>query len=356
MHFQNRSVNLESTARKNDSDATVVPSQVKLAESTATGTSSPAFSLPLCLFPPRPRAVPSLVPPRGLVPLHSALGRETHPGESNARKRGLAGSGGPVPAPVHCIDMHLLVPEQGRGQCWVMKKWRRWENETASFGLSADHSVCGTECHVWISWINVVKPWIKSYSGREFSLAYGKQHPQLIQSGSWNTGNKYIFLLCFCGSLYNNAWLQQVFSSLSQAALPSLAPQTEILGTATYILAHFWEPSLSLWVDSALQWSLLGPWVLPSAKPTAWCARVRVVSGDKRRAAETTALPRGTPPAALLWVGLPTVCHAKRKVGLMWGSAGKGVLPGTWTVAIQMLSGFTGGVYVRASTAPAPHC
>lgn len=166
--------------------------------------------------------------------------------------------GGLFPAPVHCIDMHLLMPEQGRGQCWVMKKWRRWENETASFGLSADQSVCGTECHVWISWINVVKPWIKSYSGREFSLAYGKQHPQLIQSGFWNTGNKYISLLCFCGSLYNNAWLQRVFSSLSQAALPSLAPQTEILGTATYILAHFWEPSLSLWVDSALQWSLLG--------------------------------------------------------------------------------------------------
>lgn len=63
-----------------------------------------------------------------------------------------------------------------------------------------DQSVCGTkasECQVWISWINVVKPWIKSYSGREFSLAYGKQHPLLIQSGSWNMGNKYISFLVF---------------------------------------------------------------------------------------------------------------------------------------------------------------
>lgn len=40
----------------------------------------------------------------------------------------------------------------------------------------------------------------------------------------------------------------------------------------------------------------------------------------------------------------------------MRGSAGKDVLSATWTVAIQMLSGFTGGVYVRASTAFAPQC
>lgn len=104
-------MNLESAARKNDSDATVVPSQVKLADSTATGTSGPAFSLPLCLFPPRPHAVPSLVPPRGLVQLHGALGRETHPGESNARKRGLAGSGGPVPC---AGPLHRHAPSDAR--------------------------------------------------------------------------------------------------------------------------------------------------------------------------------------------------------------------------------------------------
>lgn len=63
-----------------------------------------------------------------------------------------------------------------------------------------DQIVCGTkaaECQVWISWINTVKPWIKSYSGREFYLAYGKQHPLLIQSGSWNTGSKYISFFFF---------------------------------------------------------------------------------------------------------------------------------------------------------------
>ena len=118
MHFQNRSVNLEATARKNDSDATVIHSQVKLADRTATGISSPAFSLPLCVFPPRPYAIPSLVPPGGFMQLHSAQGRETHRGESYARKRGLGGSNvGPFPALVHGIDTHLLMPEQGREQC-----------------------------------------------------------------------------------------------------------------------------------------------------------------------------------------------------------------------------------------------
>lgn len=50
MYFQNRSVNLEAAARRNDSDATVILSQVKLADSTATEIGSPAFSLPLCVF------------------------------------------------------------------------------------------------------------------------------------------------------------------------------------------------------------------------------------------------------------------------------------------------------------------
>lgn len=220
--------------------------QVKWADSIATEISSPSSSLPCDYFPLDP--VPCWPFCCWVVSC-----RGTRPGESCAGKKVLAGFN-----IVHCMDPHLLMPGRGRGQRPVTQTHKiiiiiiknRGSGIMGLLLLASvlDSSVCGTKAsqsQVWISCINVVKSWIKSCSGRAFSLAYSKQHPLLIQSGSWNTGNKYASFYCFWGSLDNNAGRQLVFSSLSQAALPFLTLQKEILQTATYALAHIWEPSLS---------------------------------------------------------------------------------------------------------------
>lgn len=179
----------------------VIHSQVKLADTTATGISSPAFSLPRAYFPLDP------------MPCHPWCHREV------SCSCTVCWAGKPV--------QDKAMPGKG---AWLGQTWARYllwstastptfwcqnkgegnieseKNEgDGRMGLLLlasvlDQNVCGTkasECQVWISWINVVKPWIKSYSGRELALAYSKQHPLLIQSGSWNTGNKCISFLLF---------------------------------------------------------------------------------------------------------------------------------------------------------------
>lgn len=78
--------------------------------------------------------------------LHSVLGRETQPGESCVRKRGLESSNvGLVPTLVPCSNMQLLNARKRERAMLNQKK-----NGIAAFGLSV-----GPKCENKISeWLN----------------------------------------------------------------------------------------------------------------------------------------------------------------------------------------------------------
>lgn len=79
--------------------------------------------------------------------LHSLLGRETHPGKSCVRKRGLDSSNvGLVSTLVHCSNMHLLNARTREGAMLNQKKM-----ELLLLASVLDQSVCGTKVSEWLN-------------------------------------------------------------------------------------------------------------------------------------------------------------------------------------------------------------
>lgn len=184
MHFQNWPVNLEGIARKNNPDTTIIHNWVKLVCSTASGITSLTFSLPLCILPPWPYAIPSL------VPREVSCSCTVHWAGKSIQEKAMPGKGAWLSQTWICSLLWSTASTrtfwcQNKGESNVESEQNEGDGRMGLLLLASvpDQNVCGTKasgCQVWISWINIAKPWIKSYSGREFSLAYSKQHPLFI--------------------------------------------------------------------------------------------------------------------------------------------------------------------------------